>query len=415
MHAHRCVVAVSALCFLAFGAACSKPSEPAAGEPGKPAEPAAPAAPVEQEIKIGQTMPYSGPASAYGTIGKLQAAYFKMVNDQGGIGGKKIKFISLDDGYSPPKAVEQVRKLVEEEQVVAVFQPLGTAPNSAIQKYLNSKKVPQLFASTGATKWGDPEHYPWTIGFNPTYQLEGKVYAKHILANFPKSKIAVLYQNDDYGKDLLKGLKDGLGDKAKMIVSEVSYETSDATVDSQIATLKASKADVFVDVTTPKFAAQAIRKVHDIGWKPKHYINNVGASIGSVLTPVGLDKGVGLMTTLYLKDVSDKSYDNDPAMMKFKDFMKTQYPEGTLNDASNLYAYVAAETMIQVLKQCGTDFSSANIMKQATSLKDFAPGLLLPGVTINTSSKDFFVFDQLQVAKFDGKMYVPEGEVLKVD
>jgi branched-chain amino acid transport system substrate-binding protein len=411
-----CIIALS----LVGLAGCNKPAEQTPAEPAAPgpenkaAEPAA--APAADEIKLGQTMPYSGPASAYGTIGKLQAAYFKMINDEGGIGGKKIKLISLDDGYSPPKAVEQARKLVEEEKVVAMFQPLGTACNSAIQKYLNSKKVPQLFASTGATKWGDPEHFPYTMGFNPSYQLEGSVYAKHILANSPKAKIAVLYQNDDYGKDLLKGLKDGLGEKnAKMIVAEASYEASDPTIDSQIVTLKASKADTFVDVTTPKFAAQAIRKIHDINWKPKHYLNTVGSSVGAVLTPAGLDKSKGALTVTYIKDATDKRYDNDPSMQKFKAFMAKYYPEGNLADGSNSYAYAAAQTMVQVLKQCNGDYSSDNIMKQAASLKDYKPDLLTDGIAINTSATDFFPFDQLQLSKFDGASWVPEGDVIKVD
>jgi branched-chain amino acid transport system substrate-binding protein len=406
---------ILAVSTLAFGA-CNKQSDSATpSEPGAPTQQAVEKAPAAEEIKLGQTMPYSGPASAYGTIGKAEGAYFKMINEQGGISGKKINLISVDDGYSPPKAVEQVRKLVEEDQVAAVFQPLGTACNSAIQKYLNSKKVPQLFVSTGATKWGDPEHFPWTMGFNPSYQLEGKVYAKHILANHPKAKIAVLYQNDDYGKDLLKGLKEGLGDKAKMIVAEASYEASDPTVDSQIVTLKGSKADVFVNVATPKFAAQAIRKVADVGWKPVHYLNNVGASVGSVLTPAGLDKSTGLLTTQYLKDPTDKQWDSDPAMQKYKQFMAKYYPEGNLADASNSYAYVAAQVMVQVLKQCNGDFSGASIIKQAASLKDYVPDLMLNGITINTSATDFFPFDQLQLARFNGTTWVAEGQVIKVD
>ncbi|MEY4580741.1 MAG: hypothetical protein RL701_5444 [Pseudomonadota bacterium] len=398
--------------------ACNKPSESAAPAAEAPAAenklpPAADVRTESNEIKLGQTMPYSGPASAYGTIGKLEQAYIKMVNDEGGISGKKINLISLDDSYAPPKTVEQVRKLVEEENVVAIFQPLGTAPNSAIQKYLNAKKVPQLFASTGATRWGDPEHFPYTIGFNPSYQLEGKTYAKHILANHPKSKIAVLYQNDDYGKDLLKGLKEGLGDKASQIVAEVSYETTDPTVDSQIATLKASKADVFVNVTTPKFAAQAVRKAFDIGWKPKQYLNNVGASVGSVLVPAGPEKAIGALTVGYIKDATDKQWDSDPQMIKYKAFLAKYYPEGKIEDASNAYAYVAAQTLIQVLKQCNGEFTGENIMKQAANLKDYSPDLLQTGVVINTSPTDFFLFDALQLTRFDGKTWVAEGALVK--
>ena len=411
---------ISAVATLLFAGACNKPSESAE----KPAEPApaaeekkAPEAPPPSyEITLGQTMPYSGPASAYGTIGKLQAAYFKMVNEEGGINGKKIKLISLDDSYSPPKAVEQTRKLVEEDQVVAVVQPLGTATNSATQKYLNSKKVPQLFVSSGATKWGDPTKFPYTIGFNPSYHLEGRIYAKHILEKAPKAKIAVLYQNDDYGKDLLSAVKEGLGDKAKQIVAEASYEASDPTVDSQIVTLKGSKADTFICIATPKFAAQAIRKVHDSGWKPKHFIlNNVGASVGAVLIPAGLDKSKGLLTVQYYTDVNETDPAAKPALDKFKAFMSKYYPEGDINDGSNSYAYIAAQTIVQVLKQCNGDFSSENIMKQAASLKDFRPDLLLPGITINTSASDFFLFDAMQIARFDGKVWTREGEVLKVD
>ena len=398
--------------------ACNKPAEQSAAPEPAPSDKPAPAAepPPPEGIKLGQTMPYSGPASAYGTIGKIEQAYFKMINDEGGINGKKINLISVDDSYSPPKTVEQMRKLVEDDHVVAVFQSLGTAPNASIQKYLNSKKVPQLFASTGATRFGDPAKFPYTTVFNPSYQLEGRTYAKHILEKFPKAKVAVLYQNDDYGKDLLAGLKEGLGDKAKQIVAEASYETSDPTVDSQIVTLKGSKADVFVNVATPKFAAQAIRKVHDIGWKVKaHYVNAVAASIGTVLTPAGLDKSTGVLTTVYLKDVTDKQYDNDPTVQKYKAFLQKHYPEGSLADGSNTYGYVAAQTMVQVLKQCGSDFSSENILKQATNLKDFVPDLVQNGLSINTSPTDYFPFDKLELARFDGKSWVPTGDAPKVD
>jgi ABC-type branched-subunit amino acid transport system substrate-binding protein len=364
------------------------------------------------DIKIGQTMPYSGPASAYGTIGKVEAAYFQKVNKEGGISGHKIDFLSVDDGYSPPKAVEQVRKLVEQDQVSFIFQPLGTPSNAAIQPYLNSKKVPQLFAATGATRWADPEHFPWTIGFNPSYQLEGRTYGRYIATHQPDAKIAVLYQNDDYGKDLLKALKEGLGEHVKSVVAEATYEVSDATVDSQIATLKASHADTFVNVTTPKFAAQAIRKVYDIGWKPTQYLANVSASVGSVLTPAGLDKSVGLITVGYFKDPTDKQWDDDPAMKDYKAFMKEYYPEGNVIDASNAYGYLAAQTLVQVLKQCGDDLGRENVMKQATNLKDFAPPLLLSGIKMNTAPNDYFVFEQLQLVRFNGTTWVPFGDVL---
>jgi branched-chain amino acid transport system substrate-binding protein len=387
---------------LLMAAACKKGEGDKTGDKPVGAEAA--------EIKIGQTMPYSGPASAYGTIGKVEAAYFQKINKEGGVNGHKINFISVDDGYSPPKAVEQVRKLVEQDQVLFIFQPLGTPSNAAIQSYLNSNKVPQLFAATGATRWGDPEHFPWTMGFNPSYQLEGLTYGKYIAAHQPAAKIAVLYQNDDFGKDLLKGLKEGLGPKAKDVVAEATYEVSDATVDSQIATLKASGADTFVNVTTPKFGAQAIRKAYDIGWKPTEYLSNVAASVGAVLTPAGLDKSVGLNTVGYFKDPTDKQWDDDPAMKEWRAFMKEYLPDGNLTDGNNVYGYLAAETMIQVLKQCGSDLSRESVMKQAANLKAFAPGLLLPGIKLETGPTDYFLFDQLQLVRFNGTTWVAFGE-----
>jgi ABC-type branched-subunit amino acid transport system substrate-binding protein len=380
------------------------------GEEGKSEDKASVAA--NSEIKIGQTMPYSGPASAYGTIGKVEAAYFQKVNKAGGINGHTINFISVDDGYSPPKAVEQVRKLVEQDQVLFIFQSLGTPSNAAIQPYLNTNKVPQLFVATGATRWNDPEHFPWTIGFNPSYELEGKTYGQYIVAHQPNAKVAVLYQNDDFGKDLLKGLKEGLGDKAKNVVAEATYEVSDATIDSQIATLKSSGADTFVDVTTPKFAAQAIRKVYDIGWKATHYLSNVAASVGSVLTPAGLDKSVGLKTVGYFKDPTDKQWDDDPAMKEWRAFMKEYYPEGGLSDGNNTYGYIAAQTMEQVIKQCGNDLSRDNVLKQAANLKGFAPGLLLPGIKLETGPNDYALFDQLQLVRFDGTTWVITGDAI---
>jgi ABC-type branched-subunit amino acid transport system substrate-binding protein len=363
-------------------------------------------------IKIGQTMPYSGPASAYGTIGKVEGAYFAKVNKAGGVHGRTIDFVSVDDGYLPPKAVEQVRKLVEQDQVLFVFQSLGTPSNAAIQPYLNGAKVPQLFVATGATRWGDPEHFPWTIGFNPSYELEGVTYGKYIAAHQPTAKIAVLYQNDDYGKDMLRGLKTGLGDRAKSVVAEVTYEVSDPTVDSQIASLKASGADTFVNVTTPKFAAQAIRKAYDIGWKPTQYLSNVSASVGTVLTPAGLDKSIGLNTVGYFKDPTDKQWDDDPAMKEWRAFMKEYLPDGSLTDGTNVYAYIAAQTLMQVLEQCGDDLSRPNVMKQAANLKGFAPGLLLPGIKIETGPNDFFPFDQLMLVRFDGTTWVPVKDAL---
>ena len=390
-----------------LGVGCRKSEEPAQTTTGTEQKVEAPANAVK-EVKLGQTMPYSGPASAYGTIGKVHAAYFNKLNREGGVNGYKINLISLDDSYSPPKTVEQIRKLVEQEHVAGVFQTLGTAGNSAVHKYLNEKKVPHLFVSSGADKWNDPKNFPYTVGMNPSYGLEGRTYAEHILKTNPKAKIAVLYQNDDFGKDLLAGLKEGLGDKAaKMIVAEATYETSDPTVDSQIVTLKGSKADTFVNIATPKFAAQAIRKVHDSKWKVTQYVANVGASIGAVLVPAGVERAVGVLTAGYFKEPNDPQYDNDPAMQEYKAFMKAEYPDGNALDSINVYAYITAQTMHQVLKQAGEDFSSENLIKQARSLKEFAPGLLAPGVTLTTSETDHAPVEQLTINKFNGKIYVP--------
>ncbi|HEX4987104.1 MAG TPA: ABC transporter substrate-binding protein [Burkholderiales bacterium] len=366
----------------------------------------------DTEIKLGQTMPYSGPASAYGAIGKAELAYFQMVNEHGGVNGRKINLISLDDGYSPPRTVEQVRKLVEEEQVLALFQTLGTPTNTAIHKYINAKKVPHLFLATGATKWGDPADFPWTIGFQPSYQAEAQIYARYLLKNKPSAKIAVLYQNDDYGKDYLKGLKDGLGDKVGMIVAEASYEVSDPTVDSQVVTLQASGADVMFTIATPKFAAQSIRKVYDIGWKPLHFVNNVASSVGAVLTPAGLDKSTGLITALYLKDPVDPQWDKDPGVKRWHAFMKKYMPEANVADFNFIYGYAAAELMVGVLKACGDDLTRENLMKQATSLKDVALDVALPGIKYTTSASDYFLMEQLQLARFDGKRWVLFGDVI---
>jgi len=366
----------------------------------------------DKEIRIGNTNPYSGPASAYGTIGKTIGAYFKMVNDQGGIKGRKVVWISYDDGYSPPKTVEMVRKLVEQDQVLFVFQTLGTPSNTAIHKYMNMKKVPQMHVATGATKWNDPKNFPWTMGWQPNYQTEGRIYATHILKNNPKAKIGILYQNDDYGKDYLKGMKDGLGDKAGMIVKEVSYEVSDPTVDSQIVQLQASGADTFFNITTPKFAAQAIRKAYDTGWKPTHYINNVSQSIGSVLTPAGLEKSVGLISTYYLKDSSDEQWKNDPAIRELAAFMKKYYPEGDLANSFHIYGYTVAQTLHQVLKQAGNNLTRANIMKQAASMKGWRADTMLPGIRVNTDGGDFAPIESVQLIRFNGKNWVRFGEIL---
>jgi branched-chain amino acid transport system substrate-binding protein len=367
----------------------------------------------DTEIKIGNIMPYSGPASAYGVIGKTQAAFFQMINEKGGINGRKINFISYDDGYSPPKAVEQARKLVESDEVLLVFQSLGTPSNSAIQKYMNQKKVPQLFVATGATKWGDPKRFPWTMGWQPNYQSEGRIYAHYILTNHPDGKIAVLYQNDDYGKDLLKGLKDGLGAKASMVVGEVPYEVADPTVDSQVVSLKASGADIFISVTTPKFAAQSIRKVAEIGWKPAvNIVNNVGSSVGGVLKPAGFENAKGVLSANYYKDALDPSWKDDPAMKEWTAFMDKYYPDGDKSNGSNVYAYLASETLVQVLKQCGDNLTRENVMKQAANLKDVEFGLLLPGIKINTSATDFFPIEQEQMMRFTGERWELFGPVI---
>ena len=366
----------------------------------------------DKEIRIGNTNPYSGPASAYGTIGKTIGAYWKMVNEQGGINGRKVVWISYDDGYSPPKTVEMVRKLVEQDQVLFVFQTLGTPPNTAIHKYMNQKKVPQAFVATGATKWNDPRNFPWTVGWQPNYQTEGRIYAQHILQNNPKAKIGILYQNDDYGKDYLKGMKDGLGDKVGMIVKEVSYEVTDPTVDSQIVQLQASGADTFFNITTPKFAAQAIRKAYDIGWKPTHYINNVSASIGSVLKPAGLEKSVGLISTQYFKDPLDEQWKNDASVKEWEAFMKKYYPEGNLADGSNMYAYLVSQTLHQVLKQAGNELTRANVMKQAANLKGYRPEGLLPGIRINTDANDFAPIESVQLIRFDGQQWKRFGQIM---
>ena len=370
----------------------------------------------DTEIKIGNIMPYSGPASAYGIIGRTEAAYFKKINAEGGINGRKINFISYDDAYSPPKTVEQARKLVESDEVLLIFNPLGTPPNSAIQKYMNSKKVPQLFVATGATKWNDPKDFPWTMGWQPNYQSETQIYAKYILKNKPDAKIAVLYQNDDYGKDYLKGLKDGLGQKAaSMIVAEESFETSEPTIDNHIVKLKSTGADVFMNISTPKFAAQAIKKIAEIQWKPMHFLNNVSASVGSVIKPAGYENSQDIISANYLKDASDKQWDTDPGMKEFYAFLAKDFPEGDKLDQGTVTGYGVAQTLVQVLKQCGDDLTRANIMKQAANLKDFRTEILLPGIKINTSPTDFAPISQLQLMKFKGQAWELFGDVISAD
>jgi branched-chain amino acid transport system substrate-binding protein len=370
----------------------------------------------DTEIKIGNIMPYSGPASAYGVIGKTEEAYFKKINAEGGINGRKINFISYDDAYSPPKTVEQARKLVESDEVLLVFNPLGTPPNTAIQKYLNSKKVPQLFVATGATKWNDPKEFPWTMGWQPNYQSESQIYAKYILKNHPNAKIGILYQNDDYGKDYLKGFKDGLGAKAaSMIVLEESYEVSQPTIDSHIVKLKSSGADVFFNITTPKFAAQAIKKNAEIGWKPLHFLNNVSASIGAVMKPAGFDNGQDIISSQYFKDPTDAQWKNDPAMKAWNEFLDKYYPEANRSDAAVMYAYIVSQGLVHVLKACGDDLTRANVMKQAASIKDLELNGLLPGVKVNTSPTDFAPLSQLQLIKFKGENWERFGEILSGD
>ena len=365
----------------------------------------------DTEIKIGNTTPYSGPASAYGVIGKTEAAYFNKINAEGGINGRKINFISYDDGYSPPKTVEQVRKLVESDEVLLVFNPLGTPSNTAIQKYLNAKKVPQLFVATGATKWNDPQNYPWTIGFQPSYQSESRVYAKYLLDNHPNGKIGILFQNDDYGKDYVKGLKDGLAGKMQ-IVSELPYETTDPTIDSQMISLKASGADVFFNVTTPKFAAQAIKKSAEIGWKPLHLLNNVSASIGGVLKPAGLENAKDALTASYLKEPTDPTWKDDPGFKEWVAFMEKYYPDGDRTNGFTVYGYLVSQTLVQVLKQCGDDLTRENVMKQAANLKSFQLGMLLPGIAVDTSPTDFAPIEQMQMGRFSGDTWQLFGPVI---
>jgi branched-chain amino acid transport system substrate-binding protein len=367
----------------------------------------------DTEIKIGHTNPYSGNASAYGTIGKAIDAYFKKVNEEGGINGRKINFISYDDGYSPPKTVEMVRKLVEEDKVLFVFQTLGTPPNTAIQKYLNAKKVPQLFVATGASKWGHYKENPWTMGFQPDYVTESIIYAKHILANVKDPKIGVLMQNDDYGKDYFNGFKQGLGkDADKLIVSHVTYEVTDPTVDSQMIQLKNSGANVFFNITTPKFAAQAIKKAAEIGWKPAHYLNNVSASIGAVIKPAGFENAQDIITAYYIKDPTDPQFQNDKDMVEWKAFMQKYYPTGNLIDSSNAFAYAVSSLMHHVLKQCGDDLTRENVMKQAANVKNLQLPMVLDGIKVNTSPTDYYPLQSVRLARFKGETWDLFGEIL---
>src|SRR5215813_5596682 len=368
----------------------------------------------DTEIKIGQTNPFSGPASAYATIGKAQAAYFKMINDQGGVNGRKINFIQYDDAYSPPKAVEQVRKLVESDEVLLTFQLLGTPSNAAVQKYLNTKKVPQLFAATGASKFTDPKNFPWTMGFNPNYFVEGRIYGQYILKNYPNAKVGVLYQNDDLGKDYLNGIKAGLGDKAaSMIVAEASYEVSDPTIDSQILKLKDSGADLFFSASTPKQAAQAIKKIYELNWHPVHILDINATSVGAVMKPAGLDASKGVISVNYGKDPLDPTWKDDPGMKKYFDFMAKYYPEGDKDSNFNTNGYATAQMLVHVLKACGDNLTRENVLKQATSLKNVQLDLLLPGIVVNTTPEDYRVNKQLQMMKFNGERWELFGPILE--
>lgn len=367
----------------------------------------------DSEIKVGNIMPYSGPASAYGVIGRIEAAYFRKINDEGGINGRRINFISYDDAYSPPKTVEQARKLVESDQVLLIFNSLGTPTNTAIHRYMNQKEVPHLFVATGATKWDDPKGFPWTMGWQPNYQTEARIYARYILKERPDARIAVLYQNDDYGKDYLQGLTDGLGDKASMIVATDSYNVTEPTITSHVVKLKASGADVFVAIATPKFAAQAIREVHKLGWKPLFILNNVSASVGSVLEPAGLDASQGIISAAYMKDLTDPKWNDSADVKEWHAFMDKYAPDADKSDAATAVGYAVARTMVHVLEQCGDDLSRANVMKQAANLKDFDPGLLLPGITITTSADDFAPIEQLQLMRFTGESWRLFGPVVE--
>jgi branched-chain amino acid transport system substrate-binding protein len=369
----------------------------------------------DTEIRIGNIMPYSGPASAYGVIGKTEAAYFNKINAEGGINGRKINFISYDDAYSPPKAVEQARKLVENDEVLLIFNSLGTPSNSAIEKYMNAKKVPQLFVATGASKWNNPMDFPWTMGWQPSYQAEAHIYAAYLLKEKPGGKIAVLFQDDDFGKDYVKGLKDALGPQASMIVAVESYETSEPSIDDHIVKFKAAGADVFLSVTTPKFAAQAIKRAAEIDWHPLQIVVNVSSSVGAVMKPAGFENSQGILSANYAKDAADPQWDNDPGMKKFVDFMAQYYPDGNKLDAATVFGYGAAQTLVQVLKHCGDDLTRDNVMKQAASLKDFQPDTLLPGITINTSPADFAPIKQLQMMRFKGEKWDMFGDIMSGD
>ena len=401
MDCKRCVT--SALVLAAIALAASPATAQKNNAPGV----------TDTEIKIGQTMPYSGPASAYGAIGKSEAAYLAMINEHGGINGRKLTLVSLDDGYSPPKTFEQTRRLVEQDNVALIFSSLGTPTGVVVRKYLNEKKVPQLFQASGATFWGDHEHFSWSMGWQPNYQTEGAIYGHYLLKTKPDAKVAVLYQNDDAGRDYFAGFKAGLGEAAakKMIIAVATYETTDPTLDSQIVTLQSSGADVLFDNTTPKFAAQAIRKVYDVGWKPLHFLMSVATSVSAVMEPAGFEKGQGIITAAYLKDPNDPQWKDDQAYKDWLAFMNKYDPDGNLGDSFNVYGYSMAQTLVQLLKQCGNDLSRDNIMKQAAAL-DIELPMLLPGIKVHTSPTDFYPLQRMRLARFEGKQWVLFGEVI---
>ncbi len=370
----------------------------------------------DTEIKIGNVEAYSGPASAYGVIGKTEEAYFKMINDEGGINGRKINWISYDDGYSPPKTVEQIRKLIESDEVLLVFNALGTPTQSAVQKYQNAKKVPQLFLATGASKWNDPKEFPWTMGFQPSYRVEARIFAKYILKEKPNAKVALFYANDDFGKDYVAGIKEIFGAKAKdLIVAEESYETTEPSIDSHIVRLKDTGADVFINIATPKFAAQAIKKIAELGWKPMQVMTDVSLSIGAVMKPAGFEASQGILSAGYLKDASDPQWKDDEGMKKFMAFVDKYMPGADVSDLNLVYGYAAAQTMVQVLKQCGDNLTRENVMKQAASLKDFAPDTLIPGITITTSPTDFAPIEQLKMMQFKGGKWDFFGDIISAE
>src|ERR1700754_157474 len=370
----------------------------------------------DTEIKIGNIEAYSGPASAYGMIGKTEEAYFKMINDAGGGNGRKINFVTYDDGYSPPKTVEQTRKLIESDEVLLIFNALGTPTQTAVQKYQNTKKVPQLFVATGASKWNDPKDFPWTMGFQPSYRVEARIFAKYILKEKPNAKVAVFYANDDFGKDYVAGLKDVFGDKAStLIVAEESYETTEPSIDGHIVKLKGTGADVFVNIATPKFAAQAIKKIAELDWKPMHLMTDVSISIGAVMKPAGLDASEGVLSAGYLKDASDPQWKDDAGMKKFMGLANKYMPGSDISDANLVYGFSAAQTMVQVLKQCGDNLTRENVMKQAASLKNFEPDTLLPGVHVTTGPTDFAPIEQLKMMKFKGENWEFFGDIISAE